>query len=375
MSCIREFLAVTTKLYQYYNQISAMTLDTYERQVLMDALNMVDDLAPFSSHQRRQGFAIMLKILSTTAGVFFLGFYKSLCKVFLEKAEECMDIVHRDDDYELRDIVSNFTQANADVFSAHGIACTIYFRDGQRDEMMQSFWNEDEYEEDQEYENYHEDDFYEREYEHHYSDEDDDDEEIDEELAFEMMAQDQEQLAELHAQEEEEERRKEQEKNLQSWKNKMTIVHDHLLRRNDPFYAAGIDSQIKKKNAIQDQEYERQITALTTIIGNALRESENEEIDDKCDFKVDSNLVENLLDCKVVSETSKKFGCSVFVNYMPGGCGGRCEVFDGTYTHELDTFANISVTISTLKKQMISECLYDTQLVCKDVASLIATFL
>ena len=370
MSSISDFLDVTTKLYQYYEQIAAMTLDTYERQVLIDALNMVDDLAQFSSHQIRQGFAIMLKILSTTAGVFFLGTYKSFCKVLLEKVEECMEIVDRDDDYELRDIVANFTQANADVFSAHGIGCIIYFRDGQRDEMMQSL-NADE--EDQEYENYHEDDFFEPEYEHHYSDDDDDD---DEEFELEMMAQEQEQLAEIHAQEEEEERRrKEEEKILQSWKNRMVIVHDHLLRRNDPFYTAGIDSQIKKKNAMQDQEYERQVTALTTIIGNALRESVNEEIDDKCVFNVDSELVENLLDCKVVSEMSKKFGCSVFVNYIPGGCGGRCEVFDGTYTHELDTFANVAVMIAKLKKQMISECLYDTELVCKDVADLITTFL
>jgi hypothetical protein len=340
----------------------------------------VDDLAPFSSHQRRQGFAIMLKILSTTAGVFFLGTYQSLCKVFLQKAEECMEIADRDDDYELKEIIANFTQANADVFSAHGIACTIYFRDGQRDEMMKSFLNDeeeedyDDYEDEEEYEAYHEDDFFEPEYEHHYSDDDDDDDDHEFELEMIAQEQEQEQLAEIQAQEEEQ-RRKEEEKILQSWKNKMVIVHDHLLRRNDPFYTATINSQIKKKNVLQEQEYDRQVTALTTIIGNALRESEDEEIKDQCVLKIDSELVENLLDCKVVDEMSKKFGCSVSVNYIPGGCGGKCEVFDGTYTYELDNFCNVAVMIAKLKKQMISECLYDTELVCKDVAGLITTFL
>ena len=279
-----------------------------------------------------------------------------------------MEIADRDDDYELREIIANFTQANIEVFCKHGIDYTIYFKDGQRDEMMQSFLNDDEEDEEQDYEDeeeyeeaYHEDDFFEPEYEHHYSDDDDDDEQ---EYELEMMAQEQE-----------EERRKEEEKILQSWKNKMVIVHDHLRRRNDPFYTATINSQIKKKNALQNQEYNRQVTALTTIIENALRESEDEEIKDQCVLKVDSALVENLLDCKVVDEMSKKFGCSVSVNYIPGGCGGKCEVFDGTYTHELDKFCNVAVMIAKLKKQMISECLYDTKLVCKDVTGIITAFL
>ena len=346
-------------LQEYYQQTSAMTLDTYDRQVILEALNMIDDFIPFTYYQRRQCLTIMLKILSTTVGVFFLGTYKSLCIILLEKVDECMDTIGNSE-HELKETIANFIQANADVFSAHGIGFTIYFRDGQRDEMMQSFLSDDEDEE--EWQDYH-DDYYEPEYEQHYSDDDDDNDDDDDQ-----------QLAEINAQDEEYER-KEQEKNLQIWKKKMTIVQDHLLRRNDPFYTACINSQIKKNNMVLEQEFERQITALTTILRNELRNSETEDIDEMSVFKVDSNLVENLLECKVVNEMNKIFGCPVYVYYTKNGMGGKCEVFDGTYTHELDTFANVSVIISNLKKEMISECLYNTELVCKDVAGLITTFI
>ena len=370
VSSTTDFESVMSTLQEYHEQISAMTLDTYDRQVLLDALNMIDNFVPFTYYQRRQGLAIMLKILSTTAGVFFLGTYKPLCIVFLEKVEECMEVMD-DSEHELKEIIADFTQANADVFSSHGISSTIYFRDGQRDEMMSSFLNEDVENDDYEWQN----DYDEPEYEQHYSDEDEDDDFNEQQLELEMMAEEQELLAEVNAQEEEDYERKEQEKILQNWKNKMVIVHDHLLRRNDPFYAVCIKSQIKKNEIAREKEFEKQITALITIVRNELRNSETEDIIEEGVFKVDSNLVENLLECKVDNEMSKIFGCAVNIRYTKNGMGGKCEVFDGIYTHELDTFANVSVMISTLKKEMISECLYDTELVCKDVAGLITTFI
>ncbi len=175
--------------------------------------------------------------------------------------------------------------------------------------------------------------------------------------------------------EEEEYERKEKEKNLQSWKNKMMIVHDHLLRRNDPFYTAAINSAMKKENTMRDQEFERHITALITILGNELRNSNTSDIEEECMFRVESKLVKDLLGCGVDDEFIKKNGCSVYVDYTKDRWGGKVEVFDGTYMHELHTFANVSVVISNLKKEMIAECLYDTKLVCKDVASLITTFI
>ena len=380
VSSTTNFESVMATLQEYHQQISAMTLDTYDRQVLLDGLNIVDDLVPFTHYQRRQGIAIMFKILSTTAGVFFLGMHKSLCVVFLEKVEECMEVMD-DSEHELRDIIAAFTDANIEVFCSHGIDFTNYFRDGYGNKMSLLYESEDDdyeedyHEEDDDYEeDYHEYDYNEPEYEQHYSDEDDDDDFDEQQLELEMMAQEQELLAEVHAQEEDYER-KEQEKILQNWKNKMVIVHDHLLRRNDPFYSACINSQIKKSEIVREQEFEKQITALTTIIRNELRNSETEDIDEEGVFKVDSNLVENLLECKVDNEMSKIFGCAVNIRYTKNGMGGKCEVFDGTYTHELDTFANVSVMISTLKKEMISECLYDTELVCRDVAGLITTFI
>jgi hypothetical protein len=87
--------------------------------------------------------------------------------------------------------------------------------------------------------------------------------------------------------------------------------------------------------------------------------------------------VEHFTECKVENENSKKFGCDVCIKYDDYLLNVTVIIFDGTFIHEFVVLANMPKVIPNLKAEIrkdMAQCLYDTKLVCRDVAGLISTF-
>ena len=92
-------------------------------------------------------------------------------------------------------------------------------------------------------------------------------------------------------------------------------------------------------------------------------------------FKCDYDLVEILTGRNVSEDNSKKFGCDVHVIYE--GELVEFSVFDGTYNYEYKINIHIPTLIDVLKEDIrkdTTQYLYDTRLVCKDIAGLISSY-
>jgi hypothetical protein len=358
----QSFETIMTTAQQHYEQIAAMTYDTYNRNVVIQSFSIINELNNFPRAQMRQVLTVVYKILSTTAGRIFMISSKNFTTAVVLKAKEFMDNIPNpvnDTALELARAISKFSRVNEGVFLGHGISYTLYNGygedDGENDCEDDGEDEEDDDEEDGE-------------------DEEDDDEEDGEEEGDEDEDEEYDMAAyeEYEYDENQEEEDAIEERQRQFWKNRMTLVLDHLLRRNDPFYQAAI-SCIKQQNEKVQEDKERQ-RFFRDILRREL-ETGNEIVDSHY-FKTDYKLVEMFTRKKVVDEDSKKFGCSVCVKF--GWSAANVMIFDGTYTYEYEIIIDTQILIEELKEEIrqdTKQCLYDTRLVCKDIAGLISSYM
>ena len=314
MSSMREF--DMSVLYQYYKQITAMNKNTYDEQIILDAIRIVKELNRLSNE--KQCITIIFKILSTNSGIFFLENNEKFCIYIIKKSQEYMNEIDTDNnvDNKLAQAIAVFTQRNENVFANRYISYTLYYG---YDEQYNEFIEE------------------------------------------------QQQIVE-------------EEENLQNWKNKMKIVHDHLIRRSDPFYAAAMKcieiNKEKEENGGLLKENRRRLDILRKIIKNDVIHTNSVPLQSGTYIRCDYNLCEQFTGYKVSEEEIKKFGCSVMIEYnmFTTDCKATIHIFDGVFSYEYEMNANIPLIVSKVQKEIVSECLYDTRLVCKDVAGLITSF-
>ena len=336
----QSFETIMTNIQQQYEQIAAMTSATYNENDVFESLNIVSELFNLPREQMLKVLTYFYKILSTTAGSIFLKTNRNLTNTMVLKAKEFMDKlpypINNDTSTELARAICKFSRVNEGVFLDHGISYTLYYG-----------YSEDEEEE------------------HNEDDEDNEDYEDDEEEEYDMAAYEEYEYDENEEEDVIEEREK------QFWKGKMKLVLDHLLRKNDPFYQAAI-SCIKKQNEKVKEDKERQ-RFFRDILRREL-ETGNEIVDSR-PFRTDYKLVERYTRKEVVDEYSKKFGCHVCVAY--GWSAANVMIFDGTYTYEYEIIIDTQILIDELKEEIrqdTKQCLYDTKLVCKDIAGLISSY-
>jgi len=356
---------------EMYLDVKNMTEETYDEKTVIKSMRIISVLGEFPNEYKKTFAAMLFKILTTVAGRIFLKKYEKFTIAVADKAEEFMRVL--DDSYktdeksaELAKAISEFSIYNEQVFIEHGISYTTYHGYDNEYEAQEHYpEEEDDYSDDEEYneddEVYHEDDEeyvdqaeYE-EYEHAYEDDDEDDEEYE------------------HA----EELRKQQ-RMIQSQKDKMKLVLEQLKRRDDPFYQAAL-ACVKTKQKEWEDGWREEANRHGRVFRNILRrelETGNEIENDKY-FKCDYELVEQFTECKVENEFSKKFGCDVCIKYDDYLLNVTVIIFDGTFIHEFVVLANLSKVMQNLKAEIrkdTAQCLYDTKLVCRDVAGLISAF-
>ena len=162
-------------------------------------------------------------------------------------------------------------------------------------------------------------------------------------------------------------------------KYKMKLVHEQLTRRDDPFYSAAMRcieiNNEKEENGGWQKENRRRLAILKQIINNYIEETNATYILPETTVKCSHELVSQFTGRSVTEENSKKFGCSVTIDYnFVSDCEATIHIFDGVYYYEYEMIANIPLIVSKLRKEIVTECLYETSLVCRDVARLITSF-
>lgn len=328
----QSFETIMTNMQQYHQQIAEMVYGTYNRNVVIQSLNIIGELNNLPREQIHTVLTIVYKILSTTAGGIFMRSSKNFTTAVVLKAKEFMDTIPNpvnDTSLGLARAISKFSRVNECIFLGHGISYTLY-----------NGYGEDDGEEEYDYE--------------------EDGEEEEDMAAYEEEEYD-----------DEEEEDAVEERQRQLWKGKMSLVLDHILRRNDPFYQAAI-SCIKQQND-KDKE-DKEIQRFFRDILRRELETGNEIVYSNY-FKTDYKLVEMYTREKVVDEDNKKFGCDVSVVY--GWSSATVTIFDGTYTYEYEIMTDIQVLLEELKEEIrqdTKQCLYDTRRVCKDIAGMISSY-
>jgi len=121
----QSFETIMTNIQQQYEQIAAMTSATYNRDLVIQSLNIVSELFNLPREQMLKVLTIFYKILSTTAGSIFLKTNKNLTNTMVLKAKEFMDKlpypINNDTYIELARAISKFSRVNEGVFLGHGI--------------------------------------------------------------------------------------------------------------------------------------------------------------------------------------------------------------------------------------------------------------
>lgn len=333
----QSFETIMTNIQQQYKQIAAMTSVTYNRDDVFQSLNIVSELYNLPREQMLKVLTIFYKILSTTAGSIFLKTIRNLTNTMVLKAKEFMDKlpypINNDTYIELARAISKFSRVNEGVFLGHGISYTLY-----------NGYGEDDDEEEEEYDMPNVKSSYLKVikvplgYKQEFKPIS-----FKEKMPVLYMAAYEEYEYDENEEEEEdviEEREK------QFWKNRMILVLEQLVRRNDPFYQAAI-SCIKQQNEKVQEDKERQ-RFFRDILRREL-ETGNEIVDSHY-FKTDYKLVERYTRKGVVDEYSEKFGCSVCVVY--GWTVANVMIFDGTYTYEYEIITNTQILVDELKEEI-----------------------
>ena len=365
---------------EMYLDVKNMTEETYDENTVINSMRIISVLGEFPNEYKKTFAAMLFKILTTVAGRIFLKKYKKFTISVAYKAEEFMRVL--DDSYktdeksaELAKAISEFSIYNEQAFIEHGISYTTYhgyddeykaqehYPEEEDDYSNDEEYNEDdeEYNEDDEEYNeddevYHEDDIEEyEEYVHGYEDDDDEDDD------------DYEQAEELRKQ-----------RMIQSQKDKMKIVLDQLKRRDDPFYQAAL-ACVKTKQKEWEDGWREEANRHGRVLRNILRREleTGNEIENGKYFKCDYELVEQFTECKVENKINKKFGCDVCIKYDDYLFNVTVIIFDGTFIHEFVVLSNLPKVMQNLKAEIrkdTAQCLYDTKLVCRDVAGLISAF-
>ena len=187
-----DYDAKMNDMQEMYENIKSMTEETYDKNTMIESLNIISVLPDFPSQYKKSFVAMVYKILTTVAGHIFLKTYKNFTIAVMTKAEECMRKL--EDTYktdvqsaELAKAISKFSIYNEQAFIEHGISYTTYYGYDNYYEAQEHYPEEEDdyYSDDEEYneddevyheedEVYHEDDIEEyEEYVHGYEDDDD----------------------------------------------------------------------------------------------------------------------------------------------------------------------------------------------------------
>jgi hypothetical protein len=341
----QSFESVFTELQESYEIIAQMTFETYDKEFLYKSLALVDKI---SLKEQQRIATVFYEILSTTAGTIYLNDCKSLTSDVVEKAQEFMKSIEytlneQDENaLKLARTIVKFARVNEEVFLNHGISYTLY--EGFYDDYDNDYDDYENDDEDDEYRTFHTFD----------SDTDfsEDEEEEEEEDVYERYI----------------------EIEKQKCKSKMVLVHEQLLRRDDPFYQTAI-SCIKNKKDWENEWFvghEKKVEVLKKIIKREL-ELGNDILNDEY-IQIDYKLIEMFTGNKVMDDF-KKFGCNFCLRH--DNIAAAVTIFDGINTHEWDIILDISLLVEQLKEDIRKEralLLYNTRLVCKNVASIISTY-
>ena len=336
------FESVLNFLQESYCRIVFMTQETYDEYTVTLPLRIVLDLNKYTEEEQKRALVYVYKILNTNAGSILLNSSRYLTERMITKAEEFMSnvVIESDLDTDLTREIVKFSFKNERVFVAHALNYVLYYGYGENE------WEDDEQDDEQDDE-----------------EEDDEDDEEEEEL-------NDQQLIEALAAYDEKILRKQQ----QEWRDKMVLVHEHLRRRNDPFYVAALKMNQEKKENEEAREKRRQLRVLRNILRRELECGKLYSF--LISFKCDYELVEQYTGVKVVDDFAKKFGCDFSVRY------GKADkvtvrIFDGVYFYKYKLTADMPTILKEVRKEIrndVAQCLYDNG-VCWDVAGVICQYL
>lgn len=135
----QSFETIMTKMQQHYQQIAAMVYGTYDKNVLVQSLNIMRELNNLPREQMLKVLTVVYKILRTTAGSILLRSSKNFTTAVVLKAKEFMDTIpnpvnddiNEDTVIDLAREIAKFSRVNEGVFLAHGISYTLYHSYGE----------------------------------------------------------------------------------------------------------------------------------------------------------------------------------------------------------------------------------------------------
>jgi len=370
-----------------YQEISLMTDSTYDKQKIVDTINLGFKIVEYEDKCR--GTEYLFKILTTSAGRIFMLNHRNLSVTIARKAEEFLNQLR--DNIEphkvsLRNTINTFIVDSLVVFQHHNIHI---FGENQDEEFLNqlrdniephkvgvrntintfivdSLVGENQDEEEEEYE-YLEDDpeeaeefFDEAEYEEYeYPEEEEEVDEVDEVDEEEQEAQRRLILA------------------RQKHEGLLKQAHEEMKRRNDPFFQAAMKViKEKQKKYFEDckEEEKRQSAVFRNIIRRELEKDTiiNPRVSFKCDYK----LAELMTGSKITNKMTQIFGSSVELDYDEELMNVTVYIFDGDVNHHIVVRADMRAMITEIKKEIrkdMAECLYDSGF-CKDIAGMISTY-
>lgn len=329
-----------------YQEISHMTAFTYEKNKLVEAINLVLDLN--DTEEKYTATEYLFKILSTRAGRIFMIHYRNFAETSARKAEEFLaQFRHATEPHKvsLKNTIHTFILDSLEVFQLHNIQLERYYTQDEAQEENEYF--EDDPEEEAEF-------FDEAEYEEYEYPEEDE----------EYMDED----------EQEAERRLLAAR--QKHEDLLKQVHDDMRRRDDPFFQDAMRVLKQQQKYWEDckEEEKRQSLVFRNIIRRAM---ENETvIEPGVSFKCDYKLVECLTGSKINDSMTQILGAYVRIDYDEDLMNVGVYIFDGEFNHEFAVLADMKSMISELYKEIrkdTAQFLYDFGF-CRDVSGLIAGY-
>ena len=334
-----------------YQEISHMTTETYEKNKLVEAINLIVDLN--DTEEKYTATEYLFKILNTSGGRIFMIHYRNFAEISARKAEEFLNKLRDNTEphkVSLTNTINIFIVDSLEVFHLHNI-------------HLEGDYGQDEVEEEDEYE-YLEDD------------PEDEAEEFFDEAAYEEYEYPEED-EEAYVDEDEQEAERRLTIIREHHKGLLKQVHDEMRRRDDPFFQASmrvLKQQQKKYWEDCKEEEKRQSLVFRNIIRRAM---ENEtEIKPGVSFKCDYEIVELLTGSKINDSMTQILGAYVKIDYDEDLMNVGVYIFDGEFNHDFAVLADMKSMVPELYKEIrkdTAQCLYDFGF-CRDIAGVISAY-
>ena len=330
-------------------EISLMTAETYEKNKLVEAINLVLDLN--DTEEKYTATEYLFKILNTSGGRIFMIHYRNFAEISARKAEEFLNKLRDNTEphkVSLRNTINVFIVDSLEVFQLHNIHLGDYTQDEAEEEHKYEYLEDDPEEEAEEF-------FDDAEYEEYEYPEDDEEDADEEEQEAERRL-----LAARHNHE-----------------GFLKQVHDEMRRRDDPFFKAAM-KVLKQQQKNYFEECKKKEEIQSSVFRNITRRAIENEIVIKpgVSFKCDYEIVELLTGKKITNEMTQKFGANIEVKYDEELMNVSVYVFDGEVNHEIVVRADMRKMIPDIYKEIrkdTAQCLYDSGF-CRDIAGVIAAY-